>query len=41
MYQQPNKLECLSIKIYSFFSNKSVEVIMIVKNKFYPGDPNN
>ena len=41
-YQQPNKLQCLSFKICSLFSNKSVEVIMnIVKTKLYPGDPSN
>ena len=34
-YQQPNKLE------YYLFSNKSVEVIMLVKNQVYQGDPNN
>ena len=38
-YQQPNKLECLSFKISSLFSNIFVEVIIIVKNKLYPGDP--
>ena len=28
-YQQPNKLECLSFKISSLFTKKSVELVMI------------
>lgn len=40
-YQKPNELEILSLKISALFPGKSVEVIILVKNKLYPGNPNN
>ena len=38
-YQKPNELEILSLKISALFPGKSVEVIILVKNKLYPGNP--